>query len=195
LIAFFSVTAHKKKIVAFLVAAALGSGVLAICSAQSAPAGQARPLFNNSSAPFANDPNFSAASPAPLSATPDGKGGGSANNPGTRELFFRMMLSVLLVVVLGAAVIYISKKFLPRITNLPGKKMHIIETAHLGPHKAVHLLKIGNQQLLIGSTSQNITKLADITGAGEHNKEPFGPSGTFSETDLSAQERNDNLRI
>ncbi len=172
--------ANKKKIVAFLVAAALGSGILAICSAQSAPGGQAKPLFNNSGSPFANDPNFSAA---------------PANSPSTRELFFKMMLSVLLVVALGAAVIYISKKFLPRITNLPGKKMHIIETVHLGPHKAVHLLKIGNQQLLIGSTSQNITKLADITGAAEHNKEPFVVPSGFSETDLSAQETNDNLRI
>lgn len=172
--------ANKKKIVVFLVALALGSVILVVCSAQSAPAEQAKPLFNNSSSPFANDPNFSAA---------------PANSPSTRELFFKMMLSVLLVVVLGAAVIYISKKFLPKIANLPGKEMHIIETARLGPHKAVHLLKIGNQQLLIGSTSQNITKLADITGAAEHNKEPFAPSAAFSETDLSAQETNDNLRI
>jgi flagellar biosynthetic protein FliO len=99
---------------------------------------------------FVNDPNFFLS---------------SANSPGAREMFFKMMLSVLLVIALGAAVIYISKKFLPRITNLPGKKIRVIETAHIGPRKMVHLLKIGNQQLLIGSTSENITKLADVTDA------------------------------
>jgi len=99
---------------------------------------------------FANDPNFFLS---------------SANSPGAREMFFKMMLSVLLVVALGAAAIYISKKFLPRITNPPGKKIRVIETTHIGPRKMVHLLKIGNQQLLIGSTSENITKLADVTDA------------------------------
>ncbi len=153
-------TVNKKKIVVFLVALALGSIMLVLCSAQSAPAEQAKPLFKNSSSPFANDPNFSAA---------------PANSPGTRELFFKMLLSVLLVVVLGAAAIYTSKKFLPRIANLPGKEMHIIETARLGPHKAVHLLKVGNQQLLIGSTSQSITKLADVTAAPKDNEGGFGP--------------------
>jgi flagellar biogenesis protein FliO len=161
------VAANKKKIVAFLVAIALGSGTLVVCSVQSAPAGQTKPLFNNSSSPFENDPNFSAA---------------PSNSLGTRELFFKMMFSVLLVVALGAAVIYISKKFLPKITNSPGKEIHIIETAHLGPRKAVHLLKIGNQRLLIASTSESITKLADVTYAS-------------SEMDLSAQETDNNLRI
>ena len=42
--------------------------------------------------------------------------------------------------------------------------MKIIETVHLGPRKAIHLLKISNQHLLIGSTAENITKLADMTG-------------------------------
>ena len=72
------------------------------------------------------------------------------------------MFAVLFIAVLGVTAIYISKKFLPRITNLPSKKIQIIETIHLGPRKAVHLLKIGNQQLLIGSTNESITKLAEI---------------------------------
>ena len=74
-----------------------------------------------------------------------------------------MMSSVLLVIVLGAAAIYISKKLLPKITRLPGKEIHIVETVHLGPRKTVHLLKIGGRKLLIGSTNENITRLADVT--------------------------------
>ena len=127
--------------------------------------GLAPPFFGGGKTDgFANDPNFFLS---------------SANSPGAREMFFKMMLSVLLVVALGAAAIYISKKFLPRITNPPGKKIRVIETAHIGPRKMVHLLKIGNQQLLIGSTSENITKLADVTDA-------------LSEMDLSATKTDNN---
>jgi flagellar protein FliO/FliZ len=78
-----------------------------------------------------------------------------------------MMFSVVLVVVLGAAALYMSKKVLPRITNLPGKEIRILETAHLGPRKAVHLVKIGNQRLLIGSTNESISMLADVTEQDE----------------------------
>ena len=80
----------------------------------------------------------------------------------TRELFFKMMFAVLLVVVLGVAAVYVSKKFLPKITNLSGKKIRVVETVHLGPRKTVHLLKIENRHLLIGSTTESITLLAEI---------------------------------
>ncbi len=79
-------------------------------------------------------------------------------------MFFKMILMVLLVVVLGAAAIYLSKKLMPRFSRLPGKRIQICETVHLGPRKTLHLIKIGNQTLLIGSTNENITKLADLTG-------------------------------
>jgi flagellar biogenesis protein FliO len=53
---------------------------------------------------------------------------------------------------------------------MSGKQIRIIETVHLGPRKSVHLLKIGDKQILIGSTNENITKLADVmdesSGAG-----------------------------
>ena len=160
---------YRKKIVVFLITVTLGSGVLLVCSARSATD---RTELENSPVPespqvrakskagslFANDPNFS------------GRPDGSAGN---QELFFKMMLSVLFVVALGAAAIYVSKKFLPKITNLPGKEIRVVETVHLGPRKAIHLLEIGSQRLLIGSTNENITRLADLTS-------------TF--TDLSAQE-------
>ena len=159
--------AYKKKIVAFLMAVALGTAVLVVCSAGSAPAEEQEQKFDNLSLPFENDSN--------LAARPD-------DIPTTGELFFKMMFSVLLIVVLGAAAIYVSKKFGTRITNLPGKKIRVIETVSLGPRKAVHLLKIGNQRLLIGSTTESITKLADVTDA-------------CSEIESSATKIDDNLRI
>lgn len=99
---------------------------------------------------LAGDPNFTA---------------GANNGLGNQELFFKTMFMVVVVAVLGVAAIYASKKLLPKITNLPGKEIHIAETVHLGPRKTVHLLRIGSQWLLIGSTNENITKLADVTDA------------------------------
>jgi len=140
------VVGYKKKIVMSLIVVVLGGVVPAVCSTQSPQAKPGKVSYNLYS-PAHDD----------------------ANRPGepfnTSELFFKMMAAVLLVIALGVAAIYISKKFLPKITNLPGKKIYIVETVHLGPRKTVHLLKIGNQQLLIGITSESITALADVTDA------------------------------
>ncbi|MHC4160173.1 MAG: FliO/MopB family protein [Planctomycetota bacterium] len=170
---------YKKKVVVFLAAVTLCGGALVLCRAQSAPAERAKPLFDSTGSLFAKDPNL-------LTKPPD--------NLNTRELFFKMMLAVLLVIVLGVAAVYTSKKLLPKITNLSGREIHVIETVHLGPRKAVHLLKIGNQRLLIGSTSECITKLADVTAAPEHNKTHLASSDVFSEMDLPSQQT-DNMRI
>lgn len=146
---FSSMTGYRKKIVAFLITVALGIGVLFVCSARSATDGTESKNSNSQSRSlFADDPNFT---------------GKTSYNSGSGELFFRAMLAVLFVVVLGATAIYVSKKLLPKITNLPGKEIRVVETVYLGPRKAVHLLEIGDRRFLIGSTNENITKLADLT--------------------------------
>ncbi len=138
----------KKLIVVFLLAGALPGSAMFVCSAQSGADENTKPLFTDSVSLYGSEPN---------------RTGGLGNNVGTGDLFFRMILMVLLVVVLGAAAIYLSKKLLPRFTQLSGKRIRVVETVHLGPRKTVYLLKIGSQELLIGSTNENITKLADIT--------------------------------
>jgi flagellar biogenesis protein FliO len=149
---------YRKKKVVFLLIAMLGCGVILVCSAQSA-ADAEKPASNSggtelensqseSNSLFGNDPNYLT---------------NSNNGPGIRELFFKFMVSVLFIVALGAAGIYVSKRFLPKITNLSGKEIRITETVHLGSRKAVHLLEIGERRFLIGSTNENITRLADLT--------------------------------
>jgi len=81
---------------------------------------------------------------------------------GRGELFFKMMLSVGVVLALGAAALVLSKRVLPRMAHAPGKEIHILETAYLGPRKALHLLEVGGQRLLIASTSENVTMLAAL---------------------------------
>ena len=86
----------------------------------------------------------------------------ASGNFGNKELFFKMMLSVLLVVGLGVGALYLSKRVLPNLTKACGKEIRVVETTYLGPRKALHLVEIGNQRLLIGSTNESIAALAQI---------------------------------
>ncbi len=97
-----------------------------------------------------DDPNF--AQPGPE----------ASGNLGNKELFFKMMLSGLLVVGLGVGALYLSKRVLPNLTKACGKEIRVVETTYLGPRKALHLVEIGNQRLLIGSTNESIAALAHI---------------------------------
>jgi flagellar biosynthetic protein FliO len=129
----------RKRIVVLLLAVAFCSSAASLCAAAGGSGEGARLLL---------DPNDFAGS---------GDGGG--------DLFLRMMLMILLVIVLGAAAIYLSRKVLPRFTQLSGKRIRVVETVHLGHRKTLHLLRIGNREFLIGSTNENITRLADVTDA------------------------------
>ena len=142
-----SVAAQKKKVVVFLAAVVLSGTVLVRAVRSTGESSRPNSPESETTSLSAGDSNFPS---------------GADKSPGTPELFFKMMLMVLLVVVLGAAAIYISRRLIPKIANLPGKRIRVIETAYLGPRKAVHLLKIDGQLVLIGSTREHIAKLADI---------------------------------
>lgn len=145
------VAGRRKRTVLLLVTVLLaGGGLLAVSAPSAKNSGEAEQLRLETKPLFAKDSDFSEQ---------------RSNSVTSPELFLKMMLSVLLVVVLGVAAVYISRKVLPRINNLPGKEICILETAHLGPRKAVHLVKVGSQRLLIGSTSESITTLANVTDA------------------------------
>jgi flagellar biosynthetic protein FliO len=156
---FDNLTGIKKKIIAPLAVIALGGSLLVFRTTQS----QTRAMepensisdpcqpstmsnFNKNSL-FANDSNL------PTKSNYKTTGG---------ELYIKTILSVCLVIVLGIAGIYISKKLLPKLTNLPGKEIRIVETVHLGPRRAVHLLEVGKRRFLIGSTNERINTLADL---------------------------------
>jgi len=160
----YSVTGKRQKNVAFLVTAAMVGGLLVVClgqfTADGPESGPGKAAFR--SVPPGGGSKFAA---GPLFASDPNLPARADEGFGGRELFFKTMFMVVLVAVLGAAAIYVSKKLLPRITNLPGKEIRVVETVHLGPRKTVHLLRIGHQWLLIGSTNEEIRKLADVTDA------------------------------
>ena len=139
----------------FLITVTIGSVVLVICSAQPVVNGMEseEPKVNTdqSQSSAESEDNSLSVNDQDYFKPPD-------HNP------VGAILAVLFVLALFVVVIYVSKKLLPKITNLSGKEIRIVETIHLGPRKAVHLLEVENRRFLIGSTNENITKLADLSG-------------------------------
>lgn len=149
-----------KKILVFLMMVAMGGVVLVICSAQPA----ANSMKSEESGPGSNESKPDTNSEDSLFADDQDFFGKSEYNPVGGEFSVRVILAIFFVLALFIVAIYVSKRLLPKITNLPGKEIRIIETIHLGPRKALHLLEIENRRFLIGSTNENITKLADLSG-------------------------------
>lgn len=137
---------YKKTIVTVLVAVLAAGAVVVLCSEGSGSEGR-EGLSNKLSSGIFDDSNFP---------------GRKDERFGSGELFYRMILAILLVVVLGVAAIYVSKRLLPKITTLPGKEIRIVETVHLGQRRAIHLIEAGGRRIMIGSTNEAITKLAEV---------------------------------
>jgi hypothetical protein len=80
----------------------------------------------------------------------------------TGGIYWRMMLAVLLVIALGITVYYVSKKLGGKIINLPNRQIKLVETLYLGSRKALHLIKVGNKSIIIGTTPTTIVRIADL---------------------------------
>jgi flagellar biosynthetic protein FliO len=125
-------------------------------------AGPALGQADSRSAP--NDANAQAQTISLQNLDPNAAGS-SSGSAGVPDLFLRMMVSILLVIGLGAAAFFFSKKVLPRVARGSAKEIRIVETVYLGPRKALHLVEVGRHKLLIGSTNETITPLATVSDA------------------------------
>ena len=72
---------------------------------------------------------------------------------------------VAVILVLGVGGLWVVRRLAPRIQQRRGRHIAVVETACLGPNRNVHLLKVGDRDLLIASTREHISMLADVTGA------------------------------
>ena len=88
-----------------------------------------------------------------------------SKDQGAGHLIYQSMAAVLVILILGGAALVAMKRLMPRIAQVRGKKILLMETFHLGPQKALHLLQVGSQRLLVGVSRENIRLLADVTAA------------------------------
>jgi len=89
-------------------------------------------------------------------------------------LWWQMLASVLVVLVLGAAGLILVKKVLPKVSRASGKKIVIEETIYLAPRQAVHLLRVAGQTFLVASTRESVTLLGELFSATEPGVQPPG---------------------
>lgn len=160
-----SLVAYQKKKIGFLCLLLLASGGwIAVASRQTGAAPEQGTENQAVSSSGLLDSSFPSGSDLPP---------GPRLGLGNGELFFKMMLSVGLVLGLGAAAFYVARKVLPKVTQRSGREIHILETTCLGPRKALHLVEVGGQRLLLASTSDHVTMLTAVneTWPGAPNAE------------------------
>ncbi len=140
-------TAKTVKIVAFSLAALplFWQGIVAPAAA--APNEPLRPAATLPDSIFARDPNFAV---------------GADRQFDTGGIYWRMMLAILLVLALGIAAYYVSKKVSGKIVNLPNRQIKLVESLYLGSRKALHLIKVGDRSIIVGTTPTAITRIADL---------------------------------
>jgi len=90
---------------------------------------------------------------------------GEFGDTGLNGPLWQMIGMVVVIAVLGAGGFWLVRRFGPKIQQRRGRHIAVIETACLGPNKNVHLLRVGDRDLLISSTREHVSMLADVTGA------------------------------
>ena len=102
-----------------------------------------------------------ASTPTSKPSVPEGFPGGGD----TTGMMWQMLASVLGILVIGVLAILVIKKLLPRLAKSSGKRISVLETAHLGPNKHIHLLQVGLRKVLVASSRDGVVKLGDVTDA------------------------------
>jgi len=86
-------------------------------------------------------------------------------NEDTRKAFWRMLASLAVVLVLVVVATIVGKKFLPRLAAHGRRQLRVMETLHVTPRNAVHLMRVGDRVFMLGSTKEGLTTLGDVTDA------------------------------
>ncbi len=86
-----------------------------------------------------------------------------STDKGTGNLIWESLAAVLIILILGGGILFVMRRLMPRIAQARGKQILLMETFHLGPQRALHLVQVGGQRLLLGISRDGIRLLADVT--------------------------------
>jgi len=73
-----------------------------------------------------------------------------------------MLASVVVILVLGAVALVMTKKYLPRLRAGSGREMAVLETVHLAPRVTVHVVQVGPKRFMLGATRERVSMLAEL---------------------------------
>lgn len=82
-------------------------------------------------------------------------------------LKFGLVLLVLYGTLRGLRVLMARQRWLPASSD----QVAVVETTHLAPRRALYLVRVGGQTLLLGGTDHEITLLAELDEVRESNPE------------------------
>ena len=81
----------------------------------------------------------------------------------TTEALRTLLISIIVLVAIGTLLIHASRKWLPKISGLKNKHILVLESVQLAPNRAVHLVQVGSQRFMLGSSNESVRMLADVT--------------------------------
>ncbi len=84
-------------------------------------------------------------------------------------------LAVVLLLILGMLSVF-RRWSAPGAKGRKNRQMQVIETVRLSPKQALHIVSVGDRQLLIGATDQNVSLLTAV----ELDLNPMDESDRFS---------------
>lgn len=100
-------------------------------------------------------------------APADGSGGGDAA-AGMYGTLLRLGLGLIVVVGIILAIWFLMKRSqrgrLPGAGGPGGALVDVVSTTPLGPNRFLHLIRVGEDLILIGATEQSVTPVARIAG-------------------------------
>ena len=74
----------------------------------------------------------------------------------------RMLAYVGVALVLGLGAVFVAKRYLPRMAPRGGERIHVVDSAYLGPRKQVHVLEVGAQRFLVASCRDSVTMISEL---------------------------------
>lgn len=74
------------------------------------------------------------------------------------SVFFKLLLVILLII--GVAVV--AKRYMTGRPMGKERQMQVVETLALNPKRALHIVKVGGQTLLIGATDQSVSLISEL---------------------------------
>jgi flagellar protein FliO/FliZ len=122
--------------------------------------------------------------PLPASIT-DGSAGATAESSGGGGSYLRLVFGLLIVVALVFAVKWLLKRSQKGGGARAAGDLAVVATTTLAPNRSVHLLRVGDELVLVGSAEQGVTRLR-VYDADESRtlltalEEPAAPTGPRS---------------
>ncbi|NBB95036.1 MAG: hypothetical protein GVY16_04775 [Planctomycetes bacterium] len=104
--------------------------------------------------------------PLPLPETSDSK------RPA--NLMSELLATAVVIVLLGIVTWIVLKYLLPRCRRTtPTRNIRVVETTNLNTRQAVVLVEVGTRRLLLASTRERVSMLADVSDAGTETSGDF----------------------